>query len=44
MDWIKQIFGKYVAPEIRDEIFTGRVPLDGEVKEATELLAHQGKE
>ncbi len=36
---IKDIFGKYVDSRVRDEILSGRVPLDGEVKEATILFA-----
>jgi class 3 adenylate cyclase len=36
---IKDIFGKYVTPEIRDEIMNGRLPLDGEVKKVTVLFS-----
>lgn len=36
---IKDTFGKYVDSSIRDEILMGRVPLDGELKEATILFA-----
>ena len=36
---IKDVFGKYVDPRIRDEILSGRVSLDGERKEATILFA-----
>jgi len=36
---IKDAFGKYVTPEIRDEVLSGRIPLDGEVKEVTVLFA-----
>lgn len=36
---IKDTFGKYVDPRIRDEILSGRVSLDGERKEATILFA-----
>lgn len=36
---IKDTFGKYVDRRIRDEILSGRVPLDGERKEATILFA-----
>ena len=36
---IKDAFGKYVAREIRDEVLSGRIPLDGEVKEVTVLFA-----
>jgi adenylate cyclase len=36
---IKDIFGKYVTPEIRDEIMNERLPLDGEVKQVTVLFS-----
>ncbi|MCP3942568.1 MAG: adenylate/guanylate cyclase domain-containing protein [Desulfobacteraceae bacterium] len=36
---IKDIFGKYVDEKIRDEILRGRVPMNGELKEATILFA-----
>ncbi|MEH0018666.1 MAG: adenylate/guanylate cyclase domain-containing protein [Desulfobacter sp.] len=36
---IKDTFGKYVDRRIRDEILAGKVPLDGELKEATILFA-----
>ncbi|WP_321495706.1 adenylate/guanylate cyclase domain-containing protein [uncultured Desulfobacter sp.] len=36
---IKDAFGRYVDPRIRDEILSGRVSLDGERKEATILFA-----
>ena len=36
---IRETFGKYVASEVRDEILSGRVPLDGEVKHVTVLFA-----
>ena len=35
---VRKLFGKYVTPEIRDEIMSGRVPLDGEVKEVTVMF------
>ena len=38
-DFIKETFGKYVTKEIRDEILSGNVPLDGELKEVTVLFA-----
>ena len=38
-DFIKETFGRYVSREIRDEILSGRIPLDGEVKEVTLLFA-----
>jgi len=36
---IRDAFGKYVNPEIRDEILAGRIPLDGERREATLLFS-----
>jgi len=36
---LRDAFGKYVAPEVRDEILSGRIPLDGEVREVTVLFA-----
>ena len=36
---IKDAFGKYVAEEVRDEVLSGRIPLDGEIKEVTVLFA-----
>jgi len=38
-DFIKETFGKYVAAEVRDEVLSGRVSLDGEAKEVTILFA-----
>jgi len=38
-DLIKEMFGRYVAPEIRDEILSGRIPLDGEIRAATVLFS-----
>ncbi len=38
-DFIKETFGKYVSREIRDEILSKRIPLDGELKEVTLLFA-----
>jgi class 3 adenylate cyclase len=35
---IRETFGKYVTPEIRDEILSGRIPLEGEMKMATVLF------
>lgn len=35
---IREAFGKYVTPEIRDEILSGRIPLDGEIRTATVLF------
>jgi class 3 adenylate cyclase len=36
---LKETFGKYVAQEVRDEVLSGRIPLDGEVKDVTVLFA-----
>ncbi len=36
---LRDTFGRYVAPEIRDEILSGRIPLDGEYKEVTVMFA-----
>ena len=36
---IMDVFGKYVTHEIRDQILTGDIPLDGEIKEVTVLFA-----
>jgi adenylate cyclase len=36
---VKEAFGKYVSPEIRDEILGGRIPLDGQLREVTILFA-----
>jgi adenylate cyclase len=38
-EMIRETFGKYVTPEIRDEILSGRIPLDGERRTATVLFA-----
>ena len=38
-EMIRDIFGRYVTPEIRDEILAGRIPLEGERSEATVLFA-----
>ncbi len=38
-DFVKDTFGKYVTREIRDEILSGKISLDGEVKEVTMLFA-----
>jgi len=32
---IREVFGKYVTPEIRDQILAGRIPLNGERRMAT---------
>ncbi len=38
-DFIKEAFGKYVTREVRDEVLSGRVPLDGEMKDVTILFS-----
>jgi adenylate cyclase len=38
-DFIKETFGKYVTKEIRDEILSGKIPLDGESRIVTVLFA-----
>ena len=38
-DFIKETFGKYVSEEIRDEVLSGRIPLDGERKDVTILFS-----
>ena len=36
---LRDAFGKYVTAEVRDEILSGRIPLDGEFKHVTVLFA-----
>lgn len=36
---VRESFGRYVTPEIRDKILAGKIPLDGEKKVATMLFA-----
>jgi class 3 adenylate cyclase len=36
---IREAFGKYVSPEVRDEILAGRVELAGQVREVTILFS-----
>lgn len=38
-DFIKETFGKYVTEEIRDEILSGHLSLDGELRRVTVLFA-----
>jgi adenylate cyclase len=38
-EFLKETFGKYVTKEVRDEILSGRVPLDGELREVTVLFS-----
>lgn len=35
---LRDAFGKYVTPEIRDEILSGRIPLEGERREGTVMF------
>ena len=37
---VRESFGRYVTPEIRDKILSGEIPLDGEQKIATMLFAY----
>jgi len=36
---IRETFGKYVSPEVRDEILSGRLALEGQAREVTILFA-----
>ncbi|MCG8636932.1 MAG: HAMP domain-containing protein [Desulfobacterales bacterium] len=36
---LRDAFGRYVDPRIRDEILSGRIPLDGEYKDVTVMFA-----
>ena len=36
---VKNTFGRYVSREVRDEILSGRIPLNGEMKSVTVLFA-----
>ncbi len=36
---LREEFGKYISPQIRDEILAGRIPLNGEHREATLLFS-----
>ncbi len=38
-EFLKETFGKYVSPEVRDEILSGRLSLEGQVREVTILFA-----
>ncbi len=38
-DFIKETFGKHVSEEIRDEVLSGRITLDGDKKEVTILFS-----
>jgi len=37
-EMIKNVFGKYVSRDVRDEILSGNIPLDGEKKRVTALF------
>lgn len=37
--WVEETFGRYVSPEVRDLILSGRVELGGQVRTATVLFA-----
>lgn len=36
---VKESFGRYLSREVRDEILSGRIPLDGELKDVTVLFS-----
>jgi class 3 adenylate cyclase len=36
---LRSTFGRYITPEIRDEILSGRIPMEGERREATVMFA-----
>jgi class 3 adenylate cyclase len=36
---VRQLFGRFVAPEVRDKILSGQIPLDGDVRTVTLLFA-----
>jgi class 3 adenylate cyclase len=36
---LEETFGRYVAQEVRDEVLSGRIPLDGELKDVSVLFA-----
>ncbi len=38
-EFIKDTFGRYIDTRVRDEILNRKIPLDGEIKEATILFA-----
>lgn len=38
-EFIKETFGKYVSPEVRDEVLSREIPLDGEVCDVSVLFA-----
>jgi len=38
-EFVEDIFGKYVDKQVRDEVLSGRMPLDGEQKEVSVLFS-----
>jgi class 3 adenylate cyclase len=36
---VNETFGRYVSPQVRDEILNGRIAMDGELKQVTVLFA-----
>ncbi len=38
-EFLKETFGKYVSPEVRDEILAGRIALEGQAREVTILFS-----
>ena len=38
-EFLRETFGKYVSPEVRDEILSGRLSLEGQAREVTILFA-----
>jgi adenylate cyclase len=38
-EFLRETFGKYVSPEVRDEILAGRVALEGQIREVTILFS-----
>lgn len=38
-EFLRETFGKYVSPEVRDEILSGRLALEGQVREVSILFA-----
>jgi adenylate cyclase len=38
-EFLKETFGKYVSPEVRDEILAGRIALEGQAQEVTILFS-----
>lgn len=38
-EFIKETFGKYVSREVRDEVLSRKIPLDGEIRDVSVLFA-----